>query len=168
MRVTVLTADFFRPTGLSQLMTRTLRRLGYDATLRVLPVDRYFPTLFDTSTQTQVGLIPWVADYPAPSTFLRNFSCAGLVPNSPRTNLNPSQFCDPEVDRLMAEAARSQADDPEAADALWARAERRIVDQAPAVGAYSSINTDLVSERLGNYQYNVFAGGMLPDQAWVR
>ena len=68
----------------------------------------------------------------------------------------------------MAEAARLQAVDPEAADALWARAERRIVDQAPAVGAYSSINTDLVSERLGNYQYNLFAGGMLLDQAWVR
>jgi hypothetical protein len=36
------------------------------------------------------------------------------------------------------------------------------------VGAYSSIKTDLVSERLGNYQYDLFAEGMLLDQAWVR
>ena len=58
----------------------------------------------------------------------------------------------------MAEATRLQAVDPGAADALWARAERRIVDQAPAVGAYSHINTDLVSERLGNYQFSPCAG----------
>ena len=68
----------------------------------------------------------------------------------------------------MTEAARVQAIDPDAADTLWARAERRIVDQAPAVGAYSNIFTDLVSQRLGNYQYSFFAGGMLLDQAWVR
>ena len=64
-------------------MTRTLRQLGYDATLRVLPVERYFGTLHDTSKRTQIGLIPWVADYPAASTFLRNFSCDALIPNSP-------------------------------------------------------------------------------------
>ena len=55
-----------------------------------------------------------------------------LTPNSP-DNLNPSQFCDREVDRTMAEATRLQAVDPGAADALWARAERLIVDAAEAL-----------------------------------
>ena len=167
MRVTVVVAESFLPTNLDQQMKRTLVRLGYDATLRVLPDDKQFQTLNDTSKRAQIGLWPWAADYPGASTFLHNFSCDALTPNSP-DNLNPSQFCDREVDRLMTEAARLQAVDPDAADAAWARAERRIVDQAPAVGAYSNIFTDLVSQRLGNYQYNPGATGMVLDQAWVR
>ena len=67
----------------------------------------------------------------------------------------------------MAAAERVQAIEPSAADALWARAERRIVDQAPAVPAYNIINADLVSERVGNYQYSPASGALL-DQLWVR
>jgi peptide/nickel transport system substrate-binding protein len=147
-------------------MRRTLRDLGYDASLRVLPDGQYFPTLNDTSNRTQIGVTPWFADYPAPSGFLRNFSCAALTRGSP-TNLNPSQFCDRETDRLMAAAGRVQEIDPSAADELWARAERRIVDLAPAVPAYNLISADLVSERVGNYQYSP-AYGVLLDQLWVR
>ena len=69
-RVTVLTPDSFMPTGVSQLMTRTLRQLGYHATLRVLPDARWFATLSDTSKHTQISISPWAADYPGASTFL--------------------------------------------------------------------------------------------------
>ena len=40
-------------------------------------------------------------------------------------------------------------------------------DYAPAIGAYNRYWSDLVSERLGNFQYDP-AIGMLLDQAWVR
>ena len=167
MRVTVVVGESFLSAGVNQQMKRTLQQLGYRATLRVLPDDRYIRALHDTSKRSQIGLVPWFADYPAASTFLHNFSCAALVPDSPK-NLNAAQFCDPKLDRLMTEATRLQAVEPQAADALWARAERRIIDEAPAVGAYSNVNTDLVSKRLGNYQYNLSTGGMLLDQTWVR
>ena len=167
MRVTVVVGESFLPAGVNQQMKRTLQQLGYRATLRVLRDDRYIRALNDTSKRSQIGLVPWFADYPAPSTFLHSFSCAALIPNSPK-NLNAAQFCDPELDRLMAEATRLQAVESDAADALWARAERRIIDEAPAVGAYSNVNTDLVSKRVGNYEYNLSTGGMLPDQTWVR
>jgi peptide/nickel transport system substrate-binding protein len=164
-RVTVRTPDQLPP-ELARLMARTLRELGYDASFRVLPTDRFFAALADAGSRTQIGFMAWVADIPSPSTFLHNFSCAAIAPNGPG-NENPSRFCDRHADRLMAEAAQLQPIDPSAADALWARAERRIVDQVPAVAVYNRVDTELLSARVGNHQFSpVF--GMLIDQAWVR
>ena len=146
-------------------MRRTLRSLGYDASLRVLPDGRHFEALTIRASAPDrryavVRRLPGALGIPP------SFSCAALTRGSP-ANLNPSQFCDRETDRLMAAAGRVQAIDPSAADALWARAERRIVDLAPAVAAYNLISADLVSERVGNYQYSP-AYGVLLDQFWVR
>jgi YVTN family beta-propeller protein len=164
----VVQAPALLPSAVPRLMVRTLRRLGYDATLRLLSPEAHFGSLGDTGKRVQIGLLPWIADYPAPSTFLDNFKCAAIVRNDP-ANLNASQFCDREVDQLMAQAGRLQAVDPTAADELWAQAERRIVDQAPLVAAYNPLYVTAVSERAGNYQAN--AGplfGELLDQVWVR
>jgi len=132
----------------------------------VLPPRPYFAALGDTRSGTQVGLTVWIADYPAPSTFLDNFSCDAITLNSP-DNLNPSNFCDRRTERLMAKAARLEPIDRATADALWARAERRIVDQAPAVALYNAVETELLSARVGNYQRNPITGMMI-EQAWVR
>jgi peptide/nickel transport system substrate-binding protein len=150
-----------------ETMVRTLRRLGYDASLRVLPARRHFETLFDTTKRVQVGVHPWAADYPSPTTFLDVFTCASIRRGSP-LNTNSSQFCDRTTDRLVAEAKQLQVTDPARAQVLWSRAERRVVDQAPLVAAYNFFNTDLVGERIGNYQYNWAWGEALLDQLWVR
>jgi ABC-type transport system substrate-binding protein len=150
-----------------EVMVRTLRRLGYRASLRVLPGGRHFETLSDTSKRVQVGVQPWIADFPSPTTFFDLFACASIRHGTP-VNSNASQFCDRPTDRLVAEAKRLQATDPLRAQALWARAERRLVDQAPLVAAYNFFNADLVAERIGNYQYNWVWGGPLLDQLWVR
>ena len=156
------------PTAVPRLMVRTLRRIGYDATLRLLSPEEHFGSLSDTGKRVQIGLMPWIADYPAPSTFLDNFKCASIVRDDP-ANLNHSQFCDREVDQLMAQAGRLQPVDPTAADEVWAQAERRIVDQAPLVAAYNPLYVSAVSERVGNYQANASPlFGELLDQIWVR
>jgi peptide/nickel transport system substrate-binding protein len=122
-------------------------------------------TMFERK-RAHVGFFPWLADYLSPSTFFVLFGCDALKAD-PAANQNPSRFCDRELDRLAGEAARLQAIDPGAADALWARAERRLVDQAPAVAMYNLLNVDLISARVGNYRFIPLVG-MLPDQAWVR
>jgi len=165
MHVAVLAPDQMPP-DVPQLMTRTLRAIGYDAVLRLQSPGRHFAALSDTRKRTQIGLTGWIADYPGPSTFLLPFSCAALTRGSP-TNANPSQLCDRKADRLMAAAGRVQAVHPSAADALWARAERRIVDLAAAVPTYNLISADLVSDRVGNYQSSP-ASGVLLEQLWVR
>jgi peptide/nickel transport system substrate-binding protein len=164
----VVQAPALLPSAVPRLMVRTLRRLGYDATLRLLSPGAHFGSLSDTGKRVQIGLMPWIADYPAPSTFLDNFKCATIVRNDP-ANLNHSQFCDREVDQVMAQAGRLQAVDPTAADDVWAQAERRIVDQAPLVAAYNPLYVTAVSERVGNYRADaspIF--GELLDQVWVR
>jgi YVTN family beta-propeller protein len=150
-----------------EVMVRTLRRLGYDASLRVLPNDPYFDTFFDTSKRVQIGVHPWVADYPSPTTFFDVFACASIRRGT-SANINPSQFCDRTLDRLVAEAKRLQVTDPVRAQALWSRAERRVVDQAPLVAAYNMSATLLVADRIGNYQFNWVWGSALLDQLWVR
>ena len=68
-----------------EVMVRTLRRLGYDASLRVLPVSRHFTTLFDTSKRVQIGVHPWIADFrprrPS-STYSRARPSAGAIPST--------------------------------------------------------------------------------------
>ncbi len=50
--------------------------------------------------------------------------------------------------------SRLEATDPDAAVALWARIERDIVDLAPWVPLFTPAHAHVVSERVGNYQYN--------------
>lgn len=158
MRVTVHAPNRLPP-ALAQVMVRTLRTLGYRADVRALPPEEHFPAVTAPDSRAQVAFFPWLADYPAPSTFFGLFACDGPV--------NPARFCDRRLDRMVAEAARLQLTNPGAADALWARVERRVVDRAPAVAMYNILNVDVLSSRVGNYR-NVPLLGMLLDQAWVR
>jgi peptide/nickel transport system substrate-binding protein len=67
----------------------------------------------------------------------------------------------------MDRASALQASDPPAAAAAWAALDRQVTDQAPWVFLSTDRGFDVVSTRLGNYQYHP-EYGMLLDQAWVR
>ena len=156
MAVTVLgiRAGYFA--GHARLMRKVLDELGYKGTLRLLPADKYFA--YASRNRPQIGHIYFTSDYPAASDFLQvGFSCGagGLL----------SGFCDPTSDRLMKRAQRLQAAG-RPSDAAWARAERRIVDQAPVVPLTNLKSVSLVSRRVGNFQYSQ-QGGVLYDQLWV-
>jgi ABC-type transport system substrate-binding protein len=43
-----------------------------------------------------------------------------------------------------------------------------ITDQAPWVPLFNSTGLDILSKRVGNYQYSPAAIAMLIDQLWVR
>jgi YVTN family beta-propeller protein len=157
MAVTVLgiRAGYFA--GHARLMRKVLDELGYKATLRLLPADKYFA--YAPRNRPQIGHIYYTSDYPAASDFLQVvFSCGagGLL----------SGFCDPTSDRLMERAQRLQAEN-RPSDAAWARAERRVVDQAPVVPLTNGKSLSLVSRRVGSYQYSPQTG-VLYDRLWVR
>jgi hypothetical protein len=50
---------------------------------------------------------------------------------------------------------------------VWARADRLLTNLAPWVPTVTDTETDLVSRRVGDYQY-VPTIGVLLDQLWVR
>jgi YVTN family beta-propeller protein len=145
-----------------------LRRLGYRSSLRLIrAVPGYFHYTGDSRHRAQIGPIGWFADFAAPSLFLRGlFSCASFRPGDPG-NLNYSEFCDRRVDATMSRASAVQASDPVRASALWADAERALVDQAAMVPLVQRHAVAFVSRRVGNYQFHPQWGTLL-DQLWVK
>ena len=154
-------------TSLEPVIVRALRALGYRTRVRRAPMEEYFGHVALRKSRVQIGATAWVADFPADSSFLQgSFSCEYLNPDQ-GINANYSQHCDPRVDALMRRAGDAETSDPAAADALWAQAERRLLDDAVAVPLFNPIATNLVSARVRNDQSHP-QWNFLPDQAWVR
>ena len=145
---------------------KLLRSLGYRATMRVLGRTEYFAIADNPRTKAQIGFLAWTSDYPAPSGFFDELlTCASFVPGP--ANANAAGFCDPRIDREIERAQAAQGANPGVARRLWERAERETVDQAPWVPLVSPKIINVLSKRVGNYQYNPM-WQMLIDQLWVR
>jgi ABC-type transport system substrate-binding protein len=80
--------------------------------------------------------------------------------------VNTSEFCDRELDGRIDHALSLQTTDPAKTGAAWAAVDRRIVDQAPAIGLLVPQGVDLLSKRVDNYQHNPVWGVIL-SQLWV-
>jgi YVTN family beta-propeller protein len=146
---------------------KLLRSLGYRVSVKVLADPNYFTTAYDSRTKAQIGTYPWSSDYPAASGFFDSIlTCASFRPNSP-ANFNAAEFCDPRIDRQIEKALTEQATNPDAARGLWERIDRQTVDQAPLVPLITRKSVDVLSKRVGNYEYSP-AWGLLIDQLWVR
>jgi YVTN family beta-propeller protein len=142
-----------------------LRRLGYRVRLRLLG-EGFWNFISDSRNRAQIGTIGFIADYPAAAHFFKNLSCRSFVEATTANNNHP-QFCDPSIDAAMRQALAVQATNPQAAVELWARIDRRVTDAAPWVPLVTPVWTDLVSKRVGNYQFHPQLG-QLYDQFWVR
>jgi YVTN family beta-propeller protein len=142
-----------------------LRRLGYRVRLRLLG-DDYFDFVSDSRNRTQIGTAGWVADYPAASNFFQFLTCRSFVAANPVNN-NWAGFCDPSIDAAIGQALARQTTNPQAAIELWARIDRRVTDAAPLVPLFTLVGTDLVSKRVGNYQFHPTLGPLF-SQFWVR
>ena len=68
---------------------------------------------------------------------------------------------------MSDEAGRLQFSDPQRANELWARIDRRLTRTAAWVPLVNPKGVELVSDRLGNYTHNPVTGIVL-NQAWVR
>jgi peptide/nickel transport system substrate-binding protein len=106
--------------------------------------------------------VGWLQDFAAPSNFIEPlFTCSA----NEQGGVNVSQFCSRRVDALVSQA-RTPSDVAATADA-WARIDRLLVDQAPAIPLYALREADFVSKRVGNYIFNPQFGVLL-DQLWVQ
>jgi len=167
-RVTLLTQA---PTGypgdepVGRYTVGVLKALGYRARLRVVNPSQFGTAIDDYRHPPQIVTNSWIASVPSPSDWITlQLSCAARYP--PLLN-NHAEFCDHSVDNLAARASELQLTDPAAADRLWARADRAITNLAPWVPTVTATETDLVSARVGDYQYVPTIGGLI-DQLWVR
>jgi peptide/nickel transport system substrate-binding protein len=155
-KVEVWTFDFFAPEA--RYTVKLLRQLGYRAGLHEIPrIDTYFATI--ASKHPQAGFAGWFG-LQLPKDIFDTLSCD--------YSSNYADFCDRAIDRDVQRLGRLEGEDPPAAATLAAHIDRTIVDRAPWVPLFTPRLADFVSKRVGNYQYNVYDNGFLPDQVWVR
>jgi peptide/nickel transport system substrate-binding protein len=148
--------------GYDVYAVKLLRSLGYRATIKTLG-----PTQYTSYARAQIGFFGWTSDYPAPSGFfVPLLTCASYVPAS-ADNANFAGFCDPHIDRAIEHAQTEQTANPELAGRLWQRVDREIVDKAPWVPLSSPNLLNVLSRRVGNFQFSPM-WSMLVDQLWVR
>ena len=149
-------------------LVHLLRQLGYQATLRDVPVDHLFTAASNSHHKIQLGLTGWLSDIPAPSDyFLPVLTCRSFY-QDPASTDNLAEFCDPRADKLVRSAQAAQQTDPAAARRLWAQVDHVVTDQAPWVPVFNRSETWFVSARVGNYQDSPYYTGPLLDQMWVR
>jgi peptide/nickel transport system substrate-binding protein len=148
-------------------MVRLLRRLGYKASPWIVTGRRYGATTSDSRKHVQIGDGGWGADYAAASSLYDNkFSCRAYRPANPFNN-NDCELCDRRIDAQAERASRLAQTDALAANRLWEKVYRDVVDRAPWLPTVTPRQTDFVSKRVGNYQFHPLLG-MLADQLWVR
>jgi peptide/nickel transport system substrate-binding protein len=134
--------------------------VGYRASARV--EEDTFGAMFDPDSNVDAMRLGWLQDYAAPSNFIEPlFTCTA----NREGGINVSHFCDPHLDALISRARTTK--NAGATGEAWARVDRLLVDEAPAVPLYALREADFVSKRVGNYIFNPQFGVLL-DQMWVR
>ena len=137
---------------------KLLQSLGYRVRLKRVSDVAYLE--LGGPRRAPAGLMSWFADFPAASNYFDTFfSC--------RAAANWSEFCDRGIDAQIRKAISLQTTDPYLANRLWAQVDREIVDRAPFVPLVALKEIDIVSPRVGNYQFHPQWGVFL-DQLWVR
>jgi peptide/nickel transport system substrate-binding protein len=144
---------------LSMYIARVLRSLGFRTRLHLVPYATFSPTMRRRLQLTVDG--DWVPDYPAPSSYIPPFfSCHG-------GNNRKQYICDPKLDRQMKQASALELQNPSQAAALWTRIDHALVDRAVWVPTVNARETEFVSIRIRNYQYQP-VWGFMADQVWIR
>ena len=146
-----------RYTPLATYLVTVLKDLGYQASLDPA-TDAATVVDARNAGRIQVAAITWLSDILAPGGFLSAFTCAGSE--------GLSNYCDPALDALIAEARDLQTTDQAAAVAKWAEVDRAVADLALWAPLHNA-GTEFVSARVGNFQFHP-AYFVLLDQLWVQ
>jgi peptide/nickel transport system substrate-binding protein len=167
MKVTVLGDRNYQSRRAAPYLVRLLRELGYHASLVRRKSPANFLELADSRNRIQIGWFGYFQDYPTPSDFIDLLlSCKAFTPRDVN-NFNVAEFCNKSIDAQIRHAYSLEAVDPAAANELWSRIDRELVDQAPWVPLYNERALTALSTRVGNYRYHPFWNVVL-DQLWVR
>ncbi|HEY2556615.1 MAG TPA: ABC transporter substrate-binding protein [Diaminobutyricibacter sp.] len=147
--------------GFNAVALKVLKSLGYRVAVKpVGGFDTYWNAVDDPRNRAQIGFDGLEGGYPSPATFLVElFSCPAS---------DSSEFCNPGIDRQMRRAEAEQQSDPTGARALWQRVDREITDASPWVPLMATKDVNVLSKRVGNYQFSPDGMGLLIDQLWVR
>ena len=129
--VTMWTLNDRADEAVGSYLVQLLKDLGYQARLHTVSSNQFITASSNSRSKIQVGLLAWLADFPAASDFfLPDLTCHSFYVDPTSTN-NLAGFCDPQVDQLASKAQAAQLTDPAYARRLWAQVDRIVTNQAP-------------------------------------
>jgi peptide/nickel transport system substrate-binding protein len=153
-KVTVVADDTSTGRAVGTYLQTVLSELGYDATVQSISGDIQFTYIQNTNNNVQISVTQWYQDYPAPSNFLNVlFGCDSFTPGSD-SSVNMSGICDKGLDDRMKAAMALAGTDPEAALTEWGNIDYDMMKLAPAVPLFTPKDVDLISTRMGNYEFS--------------
>ena len=167
MHVTLVVPNRAVEIAMGTYLQTMLRQLGYDADVKPIAFAIQFNYIQNTNNKVQISINDWYADYAEPSDFLTAlYGCENFHPGSD-SSPNVSGYCHQPFEALVHQAALVSVTDKAAGSALWAKADRMLVEQAADAPLIQFKKIELVSRRVGNF-YTVNLYHMLFSQAWVR
>jgi peptide/nickel transport system substrate-binding protein len=153
--------------AMGEYLQSLLTTIGYKAVLKPLSGNIQFTYIQNTNNKVQLALSSWYQDYPAASDFLNVLlSCGSFHPASD-SSINISGFCDKDIDAQMSQALTLAQSDVDGANRMWGQIDHAIMMKSPVVPVLHPKIIDLVSKRVGNYQFSK-QFYMLVGQLWVQ
>ena len=166
-QVTLVTNDRAVNRAIGVYLQSVLKELGFDASVKSLSPNIQFTYIQNTNNKVQISLTDWYQDYPAPSDFLYVLlGCANFHPGSD-SSINTAGFCNQAIEAQMQQALKTAVADQPAADEMWAKIDKEVMEQAPVAPLFTPKHLDFVSKRLGNYTYSDQLH-MIFSKAWVQ
>ncbi|OII39516.1 ABC transporter substrate-binding protein [Curtobacterium sp. MMLR14_010] len=111
----------------AQAIQAGLKRAGIAVTLKPLDIDSFYTATTD-GTDFDLALFSWQPDFPSANANIQPLFASSEVGGG---RYNVSKYSNPEVDALIEKATGTI--DQQKAQALWAEADKRIMEDAPVV-----------------------------------
>jgi peptide/nickel transport system substrate-binding protein len=166
-KVVVISPDDEVQKAVGVYLASVLNQIGFKASSKTISGNIAFTYAQNTKNKVQINVQQWYQDYPAASDFLNVlFGCDSFHPGSD-SSINMAGFCNKPIDKQMHKALKLEETNFPAANALWAKIDHQVTDQAPMATLFTPRHIDFVSKRVGNF---VFSKQFywLVDQSWVQ
>ena len=166
-KVVVISANDEVQKAVGVYLASVLNEIGFKATSKAISGNIAFTYPQNTKNHVQINVQQWYQDYPAASDFLHIlFGCESFHPGSD-SSINMAGFCNKPINNQMNAALKLENTNFPKANAMWAKIDRAVTDQAPMATMFTPKHLDFVSKRVGNF---VFSKQFywLVDQSWVQ
>ena len=166
-KVVVISANDEVQKAVGVYLASVLNEIGFKATAKAISGNIAFTYPQNTKNHVQINVQQWYQDYPAASDFLHIlFGCESFHPGSD-SSINMAGFCNKPINAQMNKALKQEVTNFPKANAMWAKIDREVTDQAPMATMFTPKHLDFVSKRVGNF---VFSKQFywLVDQSWVQ
>ncbi|MFJ3383698.1 MULTISPECIES: ABC transporter substrate-binding protein [unclassified Curtobacterium] len=146
LKLTLLTPNDPSSLAESQALQSGLRRAGITVTLKPEDSDSFY-TDATNGSDYDLALFGWQPDFPSANANIQPLYDSSQIGDG---GYNVSQYSNPDVDKLIDEATGTV--DQDAAQKLWAQADKKIMEDAPVVPLIYAKQSFLAGSNVQNFQ----------------